>query len=298
MKYEISQEKITVYPSPAYKNTTVGDFLDEYRQSSKNRYLLLLQGCILLDDVPVKDESEVIGERTLTILRRDGDIDRKPADEPCRVVYEDAFVYIVHKDRGRIIHGDENDTDCLSALAARWQLDHNLHVPVRPLHRLDRDTCGLVMFSKVPFFQPWLDEQMKDKKIQRHYLAICWNDKEPQQKFTCRQPIGKDRHRSGVYRVSKTGVTAVTKAELIAKKDPYALIGCTLETGRTHQIRVHLSERGLPIVNDPIYGRSTKQFKGMGLWADMIEFRSPLTNKKHKIHDIPERDYAYFDREE
>ena len=82
--------------------------------------------------------------------------------------------------------------------------------------------------------------------------------------------------------------------EKIAQRGPYTLLGCTLETGRTHQIRVHLSSMGLPIVNDPLYGVQSRDFPFMGLWADEIEFRSPLTNKKHKIHDIPVKEYDYF----
>lgn len=294
MKYEIHDNRIVIFANEALRHKTVESFLIDYRQSKKNRYLLVRDQKLLLDDIPVKDPGEEIGQRNLTILLEETEPDWIKADRPCEVVYEDAFVFVVHKDAGVIIHGDPDDTECLNALAARWIADQGYHFPVRPLHRLDKDTRGLVMYSKIPFFQPWLDAMMEEKQIKRHYMAICYGKGEAGTKFTCNEPLGKDRHQSGVYRVSKTGVEALTKAEILSVKGKYLLIGCLLETGRTHQIRVHLSNRGFPIVNDPLYGKVSKDFEYMGLWADEIEFRSPLTRKKHKIHDRMLQDYEIF----
>ena len=294
MKYTIQDGIIEIAPNEAMRRKTVADFLDEYRQSKKNRYLLVQDGMILLDGVPVKDIQQEIGMRTLAILRKDSGPDWIQSETPCEVIYEDAFVYIVHKEAGVIIHGEPDDTECLNAMAAAWLADHDLHVPVRPLHRLDKDTRGLVMYSRIPFFQPWLDAMMKEKQIRRHYLAICYGKAEPGTKFTCNEAIGADRHRNGAYRVSKTGVPASTKAEVLARKGKYLLIGCQLETGRTHQIRVHLANKGFPIVNDPLYGKVSADFEHMGLWADEIEFRSPLTRKKHRIRDRMLKEYEIF----
>lgn len=294
MKYEITKDGFRISPNPSLKHRKVEEFLDEYCQSKRNKYLLVNQKRILLDDTPVRDLNEEIGLRCLCILNEENDIDWVLGETPCEVIYEDAFVFIVHKEAGIIIHGEPDDTKCLNAMAARWLYDHDLHIPVRPLHRLDKDTKGLVMYSKIPFFQPWLDQQMEKKEIRRHYMAICVGKAEPGMKFTCTGSIGRDRHKSGAYRISKTGVSACTKAEVLAKKGKYLLIGCTLETGRTHQIRVHLSDRGFPIVNDPLYGKVSRDFREMGLWADEIEFRSPLSRKKHKIHDRMISEYEQF----
>lgn len=294
MKFEIRENEILIPACQQTRHMSLSAFLDEYKQSKKNRYLLRLNKRLLLDGQPVSDLDQEIGDRTLSILIPPEEIDWPMAEEAAQVIYEDPFVYVVHKPAGLIIHGDEDDTECLNALAARYQYEHGIQAPVRPLHRLDKETQGLVIYSKIPFFQPWLDSEMENKKISRHYLAICYGKAEAGQKFTCTQPLARDRHRSGAFRVSANGTPAVTKAEVLAKKGKYNLIGCLLETGRTHQIRVHLSNQGFPIVNDALYGLASRDFDIMGLWADEITFRSPLSRKKHRIHDIPLSEYKYF----
>ena len=298
MRYEIRENQIVIPACQQTRHMKVSAFLDEYRQSKKNRWLLTQNQRLLLDEEPVRDLEEEIGERELRIVIPEEEPDWPMANEPARVVYEDPFVDVVHKPAGIIIHGDPDDTECLNALAARYQYENSIKAPVRPLHRLDKDTQGLVMYSKIPFFQPWLDSQMENKEIRRHYLAVCYGKGEPGTKFTCNEPLAKDRHRSGVWRIAPNGLKAVTRAEILEKKGKYLLIGCELETGRTHQIRIHLANRRYPIINDPLYGIASRDFDIMGLWADEITFRSPLTRKKHKIHDIPVKEYAYFDYEE
>lgn len=294
MKYILENNLLKIEPTNVYDAKTVEDFLDDYHQSKKNKYLLIQKKQILLDGTVVKDIHEPIGQKEITLVLEDEEIDWQPAEQPCQVVYEDAFLYIVHKEPGCIIHGEENDTDCLNAQAARYQMIHGIHAPVRPIHRLDKDTQGLVLYCKIPFFQPWFDAQLADKKIKRSYLAVCYGHSHTGEKFTCTQAIGRDRHVSNKYRISPTGQSAVTHVECLAVKDGYNLMRCELETGRTHQIRVHLSARGYPIVNDRLYGSPSQEFRFMGLWACEIEIRNPITHKKHKIHDVPNKDFDLF----
>ena len=297
MKYTRNENSIVIFPSQQYEKKSVRDFLDEYLISRKNRYLLLQNRQILLDGKPVTSDEQLIGSQPITLLIPPEEPDWKPATAPCKVVYEDDFVYIVHKEPGCIIHGVADDDTCLNAMAARYQLDHQILSPVRPLHRLDKDTQGLVLYSKIPFFQPWLDSQLAEKQISRHYLAITRGRCKPHTKAVYKDRIGRDRHKNGVYRISKTGVEAVTRTECLAEKNGYLLFACELETGRTHQIRVHLAGHGFPIVNDPLYGTPSRDFRHMGLWADEITFRSPITRKKHRIHDIKNDDYQLFEGE-
>ena len=294
--YTLENNTITIETGRTYAERPIQDLLDDLCISRPNRYTLLQEKRLLVNDVIAKQASCTIPlNAKVTVILPEEDIDWVQAEEPCHVIYENDFVMIVHKEPGIIIHGDTDDTSCLNAKVAKYLAMHDMHFPVRPIHRLDQDTTGLVLYSKIPFFQPWFDKQLEDKNITRHYMAIASGKKiNVGTKFTCIDPIGRDRHNAGRYRISKTGKNARTNCECLAVKDGFCLIGCALETGRTHQIRVHLSARGLPIVNDPLYGHPSHKFQYMGLWADSLTFRDPLTRKKHKIHDDLDPDYSFF----
>ncbi len=292
MKYEIKNESITFIDTHKFK--TIEDFLDHYKQSKKNKYLLIQNKQLLLDGVIVKDIHEKIDHKNITLLVNKEDVDWIPSQKPCKVIYQDPFLLVVHKDAGIIIHGEEDDVTCLNAQVARYLIDNDIHTTVRPLHRLDKETTGLVLYSLIPFFQPWLDASMEQKKIHREYLAICYGNRKVGETFDIHSPIGRDRHESNKYRISKTGKDALTHCEVLERYKEYSLVRCILDTGRTHQIRVHLSSIGLPIVNDVIYGKYSKDFKNMGLWAQKISFKNPISEKKHKISEKNSNDYLIF----
>ncbi|MCR5450083.1 MAG: RluA family pseudouridine synthase [Solobacterium sp.] len=294
MRYTAKPGRLELFMDGSMEGKTVSDFLDMYLVSAGNRHLMKTEGTLLLNRVPVKDEQTVLHAKDkVTILIKEEAPGFIPAEEECEVIYEDDFVYVVHKDAGIIVHDtDRNDT--LASMAAQWQISHGLHVPVRYIHRLDKDTSGLVLFVKVPFFQAWFDDQLQKKKISRHYMAICTGKAKKGQKFTFDQPIGRDRHVSGKYRVSDTGKPALTRAECLDVKNGFLLMGCELETGRTHQIRVHLSSSRHPIVNDPLYGVPSASFSHMCLWADRIGFRNPVTGELCSVSDREDPDFAFF----
>ena len=292
MKYEITNDSIHFFDTKKFQ--TIGDFLNHYKQSKKNKYLLIQNKQLLLDGNVVKDIHERINYRTITLLLKKENVDWIPSNKPCKVIYQDPFLLVVHKDAGIIIHGDENDDTCLNAQVARYLIDNNIQTTVRPLHRLDKDTTGIVLYSLIPFFQPWFDDAMEQKKIHREYLAITYGKRKVGEKFDIHFSIGRDRHESNKYRISKTGKDALTHCEIIEQYKEYELIRCILDTGRTHQIRVHLSSVGLPIVNDPIYGKPSKEFKNMGLWAQKISFKNPISEKNHKISEKFSEDYKNF----
>lgn len=293
MKYAFENGILTLH---LQKPITCEALFTHFHLSKKLRYLYKAEKRITCMGKAVLNENELLKDE-IRIHFIQEEVDWKASQESAQIVYEDEIIAIFHKPAGCIIHGDDNDLDCLNAQVARYYLDHNIHSYVRPIHRLDKETSGLVLYSKISFFQPFLDEMLAEKKIRRHYQAICFDNRRIQKHFVCNASIGKDRHRSNRYRISSTGKNAKTTFDLLKRKNGYALIGCTLQTGRTHQIRVHLSSYGLYIVNDTYYGRASSDFTSMGLWADTLQLVHPLSEKTMTIHDKPSKDYLYFKQE-
>lgn len=295
IRHNLKYDCIELFLDGTWENKTLKDFFDHYCISRKNRYLLTTNKGLLLNKQRVLDETTLLHKKDcITIKIPNEEPGFKLAEKPCKVVYEDDFVYVAHKDAGIIIHGDVDDTTALANMAATYQALNNIHTPVRYIHRLDKDTSGLVLFVKIPFFQPFYDQLLKEKKIRRHYYAISIGKASVHQSFTYKQPIAKDRHVSGKFRVASTGKDACTKVTCVKRKNQFELMSCELETGRTHQIRVHLSNNHHPIVNDPLYGIAALEFEGMGLWANELSFIDPCSDTMHTVTDFPNPAFDYF----
>ena len=275
MHYEYRYGRLLIDVPKEYDGIAINDFLRLFHISPKKRHDLFMNHGISLnrkDAVP----GDVLKEKdTILIQVSEQGIDYAPAEEECEVVYEDDLIYVAHKDPGIIVHDPEEL--CLANLAAAYQANRGIDQPVRYIHRLDRETTGLVLFVKVPLLQGWYDAMLEDRKIQRKYLAVTGGKGHAGQKFTYNQAIGKDRHQSNVYRFSPAGKNAVTKAVILDRKKDFLLFRCELLTGRTHQIRVHLSGNRHPIINDPIYGIPSTEFQHMCLWADTMVIPNPFT---------------------
>lgn len=291
MHYEIDQTHFTLYETSEY--TTILDFFTAFKQNKKNQYLYISNRQILLDGKPVTNKLQTVNQKPITVLFEKQQIDWPLSKYEADICYINDFFLVAHKDAGYIIH-DSDDTNCLNARVATYLHKHNISTPIRPLHRLDKDTTGLVLYSLIPFFQPLLDDQMETKQIHRTYDAIVFGHLQKGKQFTIHAPIAKDRHQNNKYRIHKTGKDACTHCNVIDYKDGYNIIQCELETGRTHQIRVHLSSRNLPIVNDPIYGKPSKHFKNMGLYAKQIEFENPLSHQRIVVKDTKYCDSSFF----
>lgn len=297
MKYKTEKESIVIETEGSYIGKTIGRFMEDMCISKAEKYLLLQEKRLLKNGTPVKAKEEVIRKNdVLTIYYKP----EKPddiviSDKPAEIIYENDFVMIVHKDAGCIIH-DSNDPSCLNAQVAKYIHDKGYDIPIRPIHRLDKETSGLVLYVKIPFFLPWFDNQLSTRRISRRYLAVTeGRPLEIGKEFIFDERLGKDRHINGKYRVSSTGKSARTKVTCLARKGRYQLLECELETGRTHQIRVHLSYHNLPIVNDDLYGYYSMDFEKMGLWAYCLTFRDPITGKRHRIYDKDNPDYTHFE---
>lgn len=272
MEYKLEEKelKIKIY-SIAYK--TIQDFFNEYIPSSKIQHLLIQNKWIKIDDKSVKREDEIKGD-VLSINIYPYDKENKKLDYKIDVVYEDEFIIVVNKAKDLLVHSDGNSEITLTDYVKSYYTDRT-YIDVTPIHRLDKETSGLIVFSKSKIFQPLFDKLLEEKQIRRHYLAFT-NGEFKQDSKTIDLPIGRDRHNPNKRIIYMNGQPAVTKLIKIAIKKDISIIRCILGTGRTHQIRVHLANENLPILNDSLYGVKSNKIIRMGLIADELEFYHPI----------------------
>lgn len=209
-------------------------------------------------------------------------LELRPENIPLDIVYEDDDVIVVNKPQGMVVHpapGHDEHT-LVNALLYHCPLS-TINGTFRPgiVHRIDKDTSGLLMVAKNDKAHRSLAKQLKDKKNIREYVALV-HGRISEDEGTINAPIGrslKDRKKQAVI---KDGRNAVTHFEVLKRYRDYTLVKCILETGRTHQIRVHMKYIGHPLVGDPLYGpKKTIKGNGQFLHAGKLGFVHPTTGK-------------------
>ncbi len=223
-------------------------------------------------------------------------LDAKPQDIPIDVIYEDDDVIIVNKPRNMVVHPANGNPDgtLVNALMHRFSDSlSTINGVIRPgiVHRIDKDTTGILMVAKNDNSHLFLSEQIKDHSFVREYIALCdGNIKEDTKRID--KPIGrseKDRKKMAV--TMKNSKEAITDVEVIERFQTHTLIRCKLYTGRTHQIRVHLSSIGHPITGDSVYGAKKQPLfeRGQLLHAQKLGFIHPTTKEYIEFtKEIPE----------
>ena len=209
-----------------------------------------------------------------------------PENLNVEVCYEDDHLLIVNKPFGMDTHPNkEGQLHTLANAVAYHYQSNGLCTKVRHIHRLDQDTTGGVVFAKHPLSHAILDKMLADRLIKRTYTAIV-EGKLKEEKGTINAPIGRDRNHPTRRRVSPKGEKAITHFQVInyLKKQNISLIKCQLDTGRTHQIRVHLSSIGHPLVGDELYGGKTKLLKRQALHAENIKLIHPFTKEQIDVN--------------
>ncbi|MBQ1508243.1 MAG: hypothetical protein IIZ47_02370, partial [Erysipelotrichaceae bacterium] len=191
MKYTCEQKTLNIDVSSLY-NETVQDFFDEFIPSKKIQHLLIQNKHILLDGNPVKRESDLAGMTlSICLYPEEGHYEKVSLNPD--IVYEDEFLLVVSKPKELLVHDDGNEEMTLTKIVESYYADTPYITPL-PLHRLDKNTTGLVVYSKSPVFQPLFDKMMNEKQIRRNYLAFVKGTVEKNRSFTVDKPIGKDRH--------------------------------------------------------------------------------------------------------
>ena len=205
-------------------------------------------------------------------------------DIPLEIVYEDKAVAVVNKPQGMVVHpsaGHPNGT-MVNALMYHVKDLSSINGVIRPgiVHRIDKDTSGLLMVAKNDLAHESLAKQLKDKTSLRKYVALV-HGVIPHEKGTINAPIGRSKVNRKMQAVREDGKPAVTHFNVLERFNDFTLVELTLETGRTHQIRVHMKYIGYPLAGDPVYGPS-KTLKGNGqfLHAKLLGFTHPITGQK------------------
>ena len=224
------------------------------------------------------------------------EIEAKPENIPLDVVYEDSDLLVVNKPRGMVVHpaaGNYNGTLVNALLYHCGDSLSGINGVIRPgiVHRIDKDTSGLLIVAKNDFAHERLAEQIKEHSFKRQYRAVVHGGfKEPN--GTVNAPIGrspKDRKKMCV--TEKNSRSAVSHYEVLDSNGKFSYIRVTLETGRTHQIRVHMSHIGHPVAGDPVYGpkNGVTSLGGQCLHAGLIGFVHPRDGRYIELEaDLPD----------
>ncbi|NME83468.1 RluA family pseudouridine synthase [Clostridium sp. SM-530-WT-3G] len=213
---------------------------------------------------------------------------------PIDIIYEDDDVVVVNKAQGMVVHpapGNYNGT-LVNALLYHCKNLSSINGVIRPgiVHRIDKDTSGVLVIAKNDEAHTFLSEQLKDHSMKREYYALI-EGRLKNDSGTIDKPLGrnkKDRLKMGIV---EDGKRAVTHYEVIERFNGFTLIKCVLETGRTHQIRVHMASIGFPLVGDPLYGFKRQKIKveGQVLHAKTLGFIHPRTKEYMEFTtDLPE----------
>ena len=247
---------------------------------------LLEEGCVLLNGRRGKKNDKLTpGDEICVTIPEPKEVDIVPKEIPLDIIYEDEYLLVINKPKGLVVHpaaGHQDDTLVNGLLFARGDSLSGINGELRPgiVHRIDKDTSGLLAVAKNDLSHVMLASQLKDHTMARTYEAIvCGNLKEDS--GTVDAPIGRhpsDRKKMTV--TERNSKNAVTHWEVIRRYRGYTHIRCHLETGRTHQIRVHMAHIGHPILGDLVYGRKKPELgqSSQVLHAGMLSFRHPRTN--------------------
>lgn len=199
------------------------------------------------------------------------------------IYYEDEDVAIVYKPKGMVVHPSPGHYSGTLVNGLMYQIKDlsGINGEIRPgiVHRIDKDTSGLLMVAKNDIAHRGLVEQLMDKSVKRKYTALVHGNI-PHDYGTIDAPIGRNEKDRQSMDVVDNGKEAVTHFNVLEHFNDYTLIECQLETGRTHQIRVHMKYIGFPLVGDPKYGpRKTLDIGGQALHAGVIGFEHPVTHE-------------------
>lgn len=260
----------------------LGDHFSEFTRSQLNDWIK--QGLVTVNEKKVKAKYAVkSGDEILINPPKPVELDLIAQDIPLDILYEDDDLIVVNKEQGMVVHpaAGHSDGTLVNALLYHSPLS-TINGTFRPgiVHRIDKDTSGLLMVAKNDQAHQSLQTQLKEKKNLREYVALV-HGLVKEDKGTINVPLGRSMSDRKKQAVVKDGRQAITHFEVIKRYDGYTLLKVILETGRTHQIRVHMAYIGHPVAGDPLYGpRKTLAGNGQYLHAKTLGLTQPTTKKE------------------
>ncbi|MCD8892950.1 RluA family pseudouridine synthase [Staphylococcus nepalensis] len=265
MKFQIPEK---------YNQLTLKEMFQQLQLPKKDLHNLNMSKDITINGLEAKLMSQVKTDDDIYIPTPDEKSNYLPSYRFAQIYYEDNDLAIVMKPKGVKTHPNDlkESNTLMNHVIYTIKSDY-----VEPIHRLDQETVGLLIVAKNPLMKKILDRMLEENQIDRIYKAHV-HSLLPIKSQTIDMPIGKDKFHSNKRRVSSTGQTAIThilSSKMI--KENVCEVDLKLDTGRTHQIRVHLAEMGHPVIGDPLYGDST--LRQLQLNSYKIEFIHPLTQK-------------------
>ncbi len=273
-----------------YKN--INEILSlEFKISTRLKNKLIKKNMIFLNGNVCDTRNSVnIGDKLVVDLSYSEDNSNiVPKDMPLDIVYEDDWLLVVNKPSGIAIHPSILHFDNSLSNGIRYYFDKiGLKKKIRPVNRLDIDTSGLVIFAKCEYIQECLSLQMQEGIFKKEYLCLCHGlfDKKI---GTINLPIARKKGSIIERCIDKNGKKAITHYKVIKEFKDYSLVLCKLETGRTHQIRLHMASVCHPILGDTLYGTSSLLISRQALHSYKIKFIHPITKKELElIANLPE----------
>ena len=213
----------------------------------------------------------------------------KAQEIPLDIIYEDSDIIVVNKPKGMVVHpanGNPDGTLVNAILSICKNSLSGIGGELRPgiVHRLDKDTSGLIIVAKNDKAHINMSEQIKERNVKKTYIALVRGNV-PEEEATINMPIGRSTKDRKKMAVTKNGKQAITHFKVLKRYSKYTLLEIKIETGRTHQLRVHMAEIGYPVVGDAVYSNGKNEFgiEGQMLHAYKLEFMHPITNKHMEL---------------